>query len=243
MHEDARSPLSYRDALRALVEYARPPEELARYLPRSGRHDADDPVTLTRCHVCNVLQRFIAGQLWPNDIQAWAELVAFRDGIDYEEGFREILIRTVRELAKPTNEDCINSHLAALYVRRLQSAPAGIRPGKNGTLELSPETPILQWLQWWYLAHCDDEREHDYGIDIGTLDNPGWRVRIKLNRTELYGRKVDPPLTRRDNEIDWIHVGCDGETFEGFGGPNDLEEILTIFRRFAEGRDPATEER
>ena len=243
MHEETDPPLSHREALRALVEYARPSEGFARYLPRTGKPYAGDPVTLTRLHVSNVLQRFIESRLWPHDIQAWAELIAFQDGIDYEEGFREILIRTVRELAKPIGEDCINSHLAGLYMLRLQTAPADIRPGKNGTLELSPETPILQWLQWWYLAHCDDVREHDHGIDIDTLDNPGWRVRIDLNRTELYGRKLDLPLTSRENKNDWIQVKCDGEIFEGFGGANNLEEILAVFRRFAEGRNPSIDRR
>jgi hypothetical protein len=237
LHDETNPPLSCREALHALVEYARPPEGLARYLPQTGKPYAGDPVILTRRHVSNVLQRFIASQLWPDDIQAWAELIGIQDGIDYEEGFREILIRIVHELARSTLPDCVNSHLAELYLLQLQSAPADIRPGESGTLVLSPDMPILRWLQWWYLTHCDDVREHDHGIDIGTLDNPGWRVRIDLNRTELFGRKMDLPLTTRDNENDWIHVRCDGEIFEGFGGPNNLEEVFTVFRHFAEGRN------
>lgn len=243
MHEETNLLLSYREALHALVEYARPPESLAIYLPRTGKPDAGDPVILTRLHVSNVLQRFIANRLWPDDIQAWAELIESQEGIGYEDGFREILIRIVHELAKSTLPDCVNSHLAELYLLQLQSAPADIRPGKNGTLVLSPDMPILRWLQWWYLTHCDDEREHNHGIDIGTLDNPGWRVRIDLNRTELYGRKLDLPLTGRDNENDWIQVKCDGEIFEGFGGPNNLEEVLMVFRCFAEGGNPSIDRR
>jgi hypothetical protein len=39
---------------------------------------------------------------------------------------------------------------------------------------------MLQWLQEWYLEQCDREWEHEYGIKIGTLDNPGWTITIDL---------------------------------------------------------------
>lgn len=32
---------------------------------------------------------------------------------------------------------------------------------------------ILSWVEDWYKEHCDGVWEHDYGITIGTLDNPG----------------------------------------------------------------------
>jgi hypothetical protein len=43
----------------------------------------------------------------------------------------------------------------------------------------------LELVQRWYAAHCDGEWEHQYGIKIETLDNPGWRVTIDLTNTEL----------------------------------------------------------
>lgn len=30
---------------------------------------------------------------------------------------------------------------------------------------------VWTWLQMWYVAQCDDEWEHAYGIKIETLDN------------------------------------------------------------------------
>ena len=38
----------------------------------------------------------------------------------------------------------------------------------------------LQWLQQWYYAHCDDTWEHQHGITIQSLDNPGWLVKVDL---------------------------------------------------------------
>ena len=40
----------------------------------------------------------------------------------------------------------------------------------------------LEWLQSWYAAQCNDTWEHDHGITIDTLDNPGWHVRIDVDR-------------------------------------------------------------
>jgi hypothetical protein len=34
----------------------------------------------------------------------------------------------------------------------------------------------LQDLQRWYHSPCDGDCEHGYRVEIGTLDNPEWRV-------------------------------------------------------------------
>ncbi|MEW1657997.1 Imm53 family immunity protein [Streptomyces sp. NPDC093707] len=36
----------------------------------------------------------------------------------------------------------------------------------------------LSSLTAWYTSQCDGDREHEYGIRIETLDNPGWSVEI-----------------------------------------------------------------
>jgi hypothetical protein len=38
----------------------------------------------------------------------------------------------------------------------------------------------LDWLMRWYLAQCDNDWEHGYGIEIGTLDD-GERARSDLD--------------------------------------------------------------
>ncbi len=44
---------------------------------------------------------------------------------------------------------------------------------------------VLAELQRWYLAQCNDDWEHSYGVTIETLDNPGWSVHIDLADTAL----------------------------------------------------------
>jgi len=38
----------------------------------------------------------------------------------------------------------------------------------------------LRELQDWYLSQCDGDWEHQNGINIVSLDNPGWTVDIAL---------------------------------------------------------------
>ena len=45
------------------------------------------------------------------------------------------------------------------------------------------ELSNIEWLQQWYQKNCDGEWEHLYGIEIETLDNPGWHVKIDLEET------------------------------------------------------------
>ncbi|BFV59917.1 hypothetical protein KCMC57_up50210 [Kitasatospora sp. CMC57] len=45
----------------------------------------------------------------------------------------------------------------------------------------------LGFLTAWYTAQCDGDWEHEYGIRIETLDNPGWSVEVDLEGTGLDG--------------------------------------------------------
>ena len=35
---------------------------------------------------------------------------------------------------------------------------------------------LLKVSQQWYQSKCDGTWEHMYGVEIDTLDNPGWTV-------------------------------------------------------------------
>ena len=95
-----------------------------------------------------------------------------------------------------------------------------------------PPMNTLQELQQWYQSHCDGDWEHGYGVQIDTLDNPGWRVTVELTDTEL----ADRPFTeiqRLEHETDWIHCRIRDHKFEGHGGAFKLDEILQIFLAWA----------
>ncbi|MEO8027816.1 MAG: immunity 53 family protein, partial [Bryobacteraceae bacterium] len=98
----------------------------------------------------------------------------------------------------------------------------------------------VDWLQHWYKTHCDGEWEHDYGIHIETLDNPGWMVRIDLAGTALQDQHMDNVIKGEvnhsglDGDSDWIDCRVDENRFVGAGGPNSLPAICDVFRSWSE---------
>ena len=97
----------------------------------------------------------------------------------------------------------------------------------------------LTWLQKWYVNQCDGDWEHCYGVRIETLDNPGWSVMISVVNTVVEG-KIFEKINIKRNEMDWINCEIDyvdeqdGLHFLGYGGPENLEEILDVFKDWVE---------
>lgn len=90
----------------------------------------------------------------------------------------------------------------------------------------------LTALQQWYRQQCDGDWEHDWRIRIGTLDNPGWDVRINLANTPLAG-VLFPGIEDLAPEHDWIRCWVDAAEFRGVGGPPMLRAILRHFLEWA----------
>jgi hypothetical protein len=89
----------------------------------------------------------------------------------------------------------------------------------------------LQELQDWYSLHCDGEWEHGYGIQIETLDNPGWLLKIDLVGTTL---ETKPFRTvERLGELDWMNCQRSETQFIAAGGPKLLPELISVFLDWA----------
>lgn len=96
---------------------------------------------------------------------------------------------------------------------------------------MTTRTDHLFWLQKWYRAHTDGDWEHQHGIRIGTIDNPGWRVDIDLAETEA----ATKPFSRIEierNDFDWVHCWIEEEQFKIACGPENLNEGLGFFRNW-----------
>jgi Immunity protein 53 len=92
---------------------------------------------------------------------------------------------------------------------------------------------VISELQEWYESQCDEEWEHQFGVSIGTLDNPGWTVTIDLEGTDL-AEKDFQVIEDLSPGQDWIKCWVESGKFNGVGGPHKLEEILTIFLGWAQ---------
>lgn len=91
----------------------------------------------------------------------------------------------------------------------------------------------LRWIQEYYASLCDGEWEQSYGINIETLDNPGWCATFDLFETALEEHTFETVAIQR-SDADWIHCSVKDHQFVGAGGPKNLEEILSMFRRWVE---------
>lgn len=100
----------------------------------------------------------------------------------------------------------------------------------------------LTWLMQWYLAECNDDWEHSYGVKIDTLDNPGWTIKIDLKETSLWGKpfkRLECGEPSRDlkewRELgSWLVADVYGDTFDVACGPLDLDAAIQAFRDWAE---------
>jgi hypothetical protein len=81
----------------------------------------------------------------------------------------------------------------------------------------------LTELQRWYESRCDGVWEHAHGIEIATLDNPGWKVKLDGGSA---GKVIDLAIER--DESDWISVRATGAEFAGYGGTGNLPELLAL---------------
>ncbi|HET6762616.1 MAG TPA: immunity 53 family protein [Longimicrobiaceae bacterium] len=94
---------------------------------------------------------------------------------------------------------------------------------------MGDSTPdLLDALQQWYDRQTDGDWEHSWGVKIGTLDNPGWSVKVNLEGTDLEDRPF-AEVAELEPEREWIHCRVVDCRFEGFGGPLMLDRILRGF--------------
>ncbi len=70
---------------------------------------------------------------------------------------------------------------------------------------------LVEQIQAWYAAQCDGGWEHQYGVSIETLDNPGWCVMVDLSGTSLE------------------NISFQTYQEDGRGDPFKLQTILEIF--------------
>ena len=100
-------------------------------------------------------------------------------------------------------------------------------------MKLAQSPTSLQWLQDWYRLQCNETWEHEHGISISTLDNPGWSVVIDLVGTDLAGSDMSP-YTSDPSDTDWVFCKLEAGKFTAHGDPSKLDWIIDHFRTWAQ---------
>lgn len=95
----------------------------------------------------------------------------------------------------------------------------------------------VEWLQVFFLRLCDGDWEHGAGFKIESLDNPGWWIEFNLEDTKLAAVELERVQIER-SEHDWLDYRREGKMFRGACGPGNLDELLSIFRTWADTHMP-----
>ena len=93
---------------------------------------------------------------------------------------------------------------------------------------MTPSKSVYQRLQEWYQGQCDGDWEHNNGVKIESLDNPGWMLTVDLGDTEWVDLKADLHRVVR-SENDWCQYLISKWQFKGAGGPLNIEEVIESF--------------
>lgn len=91
-------------------------------------------------------------------------------------------------------------------------------------------------LQSWYKEQSNGTWEHAYGIEISTLDNPGWKITVDLCGTALETTAFFKKKFNYDHESHWYVVEVSDKKFKAFGGPETLSQMVEAFVTLARGR-------
>lgn len=103
---------------------------------------------------------------------------------------------------------------------------------------------VLLRLQQWYALQCDGNWEHQFGVSIESLDNPGWLVKIDITGTAVENRPfveiaegVD--ANNHPDESPWIHCSVRESSWQGAGDQTQLARLIEVFLDWA---DPSAEQ-
>lgn len=89
------------------------------------------------------------------------------------------------------------------------------------------------WIQHWFKNNCDGDWEHGNGIQITTIDNPGWDVEIDISNTSLANIEI-PWVLNESSKQDWYGVKIENHVFNASGDSGKLTFLLGLFKEMIE---------
>lgn len=108
------------ELLQSLLAFERP---LALLLPELSAFgwDSDEPlVVLRRSHLSSVLDRYLAGNLGPEDVEEWANAIEGREDVGYEPAHADLLRELIFDLANPCLTRALDPEAATNWRKLLE---------------------------------------------------------------------------------------------------------------------------
>lgn len=108
------------DHLESLLRFNRPVEDSLCALKAFGWDSEEELVVLTRGHLRNVLQRFLANEIKHTDVEQWADAIEGRDDIGVDEEAHNTLLEAIFELANPSINGPLTTEKAQQWLALLE---------------------------------------------------------------------------------------------------------------------------
>jgi hypothetical protein len=84
---------------------------------------------------------------------------------------------------------------------------------------------------YWYEQQCNGQWEHEFGVRVESIDNPGWEIEINLTGTKLEHMNFEED-TFEESTSNWYHCRKDNSNFEAACSPQNLLKVINIFMRW-----------
>jgi hypothetical protein len=99
----------------------------------------------------------------------------------------------------------------------------------------------MKWVESWYGRQCNGDWEHQRGLKVDTLDNPGWMLKVDLQGTDLAAFSLpDRDLGSSGTGTDgrpvaprWFHSQIRGGQYVAAGSADRLVDLFIAFRTWA----------
>lgn len=92
---------------------------------------------------------------------------------------------------------------------------------------------VLNWIEAWYKGSCNGDWEHNYGVRIDTIDNPGWSVVIDLHDTKDQEIRVEK-ISFEESPSNWYNYSVMNGKYKAYGSPDKLKFLLEMFRNIVQ---------
>jgi len=208
------------------------PADLDIYYSKVERDRSYDPFDL----VLQLGTDVPAGERPDWDLQVDAENGAFRltgpEGLvpsDISDALRPV--GTVLELDR-------RNEAGTVWVDGFISGGQGLPPAMPATAGVGSSADladVIHWLERWYVAHCDGEWEHQYGVQIDTLDNPGWSITLDVGDEAVAFEPVE-----WEEGTEWLYARLEDGQIKVACGPRTLRRALQVVREALTWRSGGT---
>lgn len=107
------------ELLHSLLRFDQPLSKILSLLKPFGWDSERELVILERQHVAAILERYLAGELSPAEVEDWANALESREDIGSEPSFKDLLHEVIYELANPLLTRPLSKEMAKDWLKQL----------------------------------------------------------------------------------------------------------------------------